>query len=914
MKLNRIFLTLIAGAALLAGCERENPVNDRPLAVDVKPSLLTLDGKTASEVEVEVTATAAWTAAIPEKADWVSLDKVSGAAGTSKVKVSVLQGGDDARSAEIIFKAGSDSKILTVNQTGGIVWGTEDNPYTATKAYEWVSTLPADAKSGNKIYIKGIVCRIQAPYVADDYGNAHFFISDDGKDEGETTGKVFQCYRVLYLGGEKYSNPADRNVQLGDEVVIYGTVVNYKGNTPETAQNEAYLVSIKEGSAPLLACAERDVVVAASETEASFDIEAKNISGGWSVTTDAGWITDYTKSGTESGKIAVKFDANTGAERTATFTVSAAGVNDLTLTLKQGAYTEVGTLEKPYTVAEIIAALKEGEVPGNVYIKGIISNTTKYNYGPTYNTASFWISDDGVYNDNLDKDFEAYSTYWLGGTLEQPTAAADIKANFKVGDEVVLYGAVTAFTKDGKTTYETASKKAKIYSLNWAQSDENGVGNVDYPFNAAGAKQFIIDTQAAIKAAKEAGGTLSIPDVAVAGKASKIVYPYDAEHKTGTFWMSDDGVFNDDLEKDFEAYSVYWLENKEWQEGYGQVAVGDEVIILGQLTAYTKNDKTTYETSSKKAYLYSLNGETKVGDTPQPEETPALFLNEFDTKAKKMEIYNSTDKEVDIAGWQFVKDDGKEEKDIYTIPASLEASKVPAKGYAVFTCKQSDVANGPLFGLSGTKGFKIELKKGDTVVDVADNLTTITEIPDGKSWGRETDGADKFVIFDTPTIGAANVAPSTGAAAYKKVTSVTSGKKYLIVAKNVNGKMFAASPIPADKTYGRLNGTEVTVADDAITEAKENLEFTFTAVEGGFNITMSDGRLLGVDETHDNTFQIGEGYEYLFTVTAREDGTVAVGNPKYGRTLYHGGGTYTNFSMSSKVPDDGVYPCLFEKQ
>ena len=917
MKLYRIFLTLIAGAALLAGCERENPVNDRPLAVDVKPSLLTLDGKTASEVEVEVTATAAWTAAIPEKADWVSLDKVSGAAGTSKVKVSVLQGGDDARSAEIIFKAGSDSKILTVNQTGGIVWGTEDNPYTATKAYEWVSTLPADAKSGNKVYVKGIICRIQAPYVADDYGNAHFFISDDGKDEGETTGKVFQCYRVLYLGGEKYSNPADRNVQLGDEVVIYGTVVNYKGNTPETAQNEAYLVSIKEGSAPLLACAERDVVVAASETEASFDIEAKNISGGWTVTTDAGWITDYTKSGTESGKVAVKFDANTGAERTATFTVSAAGVNDLTLTLKQGAYTEIGTLEKPYTVAEIIAALKEGEVPGNVYIKGIISNTTKYNYGPTYSTASFWISDDGVFNDNLDKDFEAYSAYWLGGTLEQPTAAADIKANFKVGDEVVLYGAVTAFTKDGKTTYETASKKAKIYSLNWAQSDENGVGNVDYPFNAAGAKQFIIDTQAAVKAAKDAGGTLAIPDVAVAGKASKIVFPYDADHKTGTFWMSDDGVFNNDLEKDFEAYSVYWLENKEWQDGFGQVAVGDEVIIRGQLTAYTKDGKTTYETASKKAYLYSLNGVTKLDDTPQPEETPALFLNEFFPDGKQIEIYNAESTDVDMTGWVLLKNDGEEgEKDTFTIPASL--AKVPAKGYAVFTCKQTDAANGPLFGLSGKKGFKIALKKGDTVIDEVDNLkekdVARIVIPDGKSWGRKADGDTEFVLFDTPTIGAANVAPSTGAAAYKKVTSVTSGKKYLIVAANVNGKMYAATPIAADKNYGRLNGTEVTVADDAIAEAKENLEFTFTAVEGGFNITMSDGRLLGVDETHDNTFQIGEGYEYLFTVTAREDGTVAVGNPKYGRTLYHGGGTYTNFSMSSKVPDDGVYPCLFEKQ
>ena len=38
-----------------------------------------------------------------------------------------------------------------------------------------------------------------------------------------------------------------------------------------------------------------------------------------------------------------------------------------------------------------------------------------------------------------------------------------------------------------------------------------------------------------------------------------------------------------------------------------QVAAGDEVVIKGQLTLY----KTTYETSSKKAWLYSLNGATE---------------------------------------------------------------------------------------------------------------------------------------------------------------------------------------------------------------------------------------------------------------------------------------------------------------
>ena len=175
--------------------------------------------------------------------------------------------------------------------------------------------------------------------------------------------------------------------------------------------------------------------------------------------------------------------ANEGDARSAYFKFESSNANgsvDAVLQVSQAAKPGAkGSLpSNPYTVAEIIAALKEGEVAGNVYVKGIISNTTKYNYGPTFSSASFWISDDGVYADDLDKDFEADSIYWLGGSLEAPTAAADIKANFVIGDEVVLYGAVTAFTKDGKTTYETASKKAKIYSLNWAQTDENGVGNL----------------------------------------------------------------------------------------------------------------------------------------------------------------------------------------------------------------------------------------------------------------------------------------------------------------------------------------------------------------------------------------------------------------------------------------------------
>lgn len=612
--MKKIILSILACAALFIGCTPEDPVSEGNLAVNVAPSLLNFDGKTAGSADVEVVATEAWNAEVPAAAaEWLSITPSSGNAGTVKVKVSVLIGGDAARSAEVIFKAGASKKILTVNQEGGVVWGTLDNPYTCAKACEFCATLADKAKGPKEVYVKGIISKIVEKY-GTTYGNATFFISDDGTENGPQ----FEVYRAYYFDNKKYDNVADKNINVGDQVMVYGMIMNYGGQA-ETSQNEAYLISLEAGTSPVLICAEPSVVVGASETQAVFAIESQNIASGWTVSTDAAWITDYTKSGNGNGNIEVKFEANTGAERTATFVVKGAGAPDVTLSLTQGAYTEAGTLDKPYTVAEAIAALKAGPVAGNVYVKGIISNTTKYNYGPTYNTASFWISDDGVFNDNLDLDFEAYGVYWLGGALDAPTAAADIKANFEIGDEVLLYGALTAYTKDGKTTYETANKKAKIYRLNWVESDADGVGNVSYPFNVAGAKAFIDATQAAIAAAKAKGETLAIPNVAVGGKASKIVSEYSANYKTGIFWLSDDGVFNDDLNKDFEAYSVYWLENKEWQEGYGQVKVGDDVIVKGQLTAYTKNGKTTYETSSKKAYLYSLNGVTEVGaggDTP----------------------------------------------------------------------------------------------------------------------------------------------------------------------------------------------------------------------------------------------------------------------------------------------------------
>ena len=131
------------------------------------------------------------------------------------------------------------------------------------------------------------------------------------------------------------------------------------------------------------------------------------------------------------------------------------------------------------------------------------------------------------------------------------------------------------------------------------KDDANGIGSLVAPFNIAGAMTAI-----------DNGWT---GDVFVAGKVSKIhvnkgvSQEFNSQYGNASFWISDNGTFNDDLTKDFEAYQVYYLGNRMWVEGDTQIAVGDDVILHGQLTKYGS----TYETAGKKAYIYSLNGVTE---------------------------------------------------------------------------------------------------------------------------------------------------------------------------------------------------------------------------------------------------------------------------------------------------------------
>ena len=116
--------------------------------------------------------------------------------------------------------------------------GTKDDPYNSVAANKYVSSLEANVESENEVYIKGKISSIKNVYNTS-YGNATFYISDDG-----STTNQFYVFRAMYLGNEKYTE-GQTNIQVGDEVVVCGKVINYYGNTPETVASKAYLVSLK---------------------------------------------------------------------------------------------------------------------------------------------------------------------------------------------------------------------------------------------------------------------------------------------------------------------------------------------------------------------------------------------------------------------------------------------------------------------------------------------------------------------------------------------------------------------------------------------------------------------------------------------------------------------------------------------
>ena len=132
--------------------------------------------------------------------------------------------------------SGGNNSGTTIEPQGE---GTLASPYNVAAIVAKIKEMEAGVESTEEYYIKGKVLAVKtdAATIAQ-YGNHTFTMIDEGDNS-----TVFTAFQVYGPGKQKFTSVDD--IKVGDEVVVCGKVVNYKGNTPETVgKGAAYVVSI----------------------------------------------------------------------------------------------------------------------------------------------------------------------------------------------------------------------------------------------------------------------------------------------------------------------------------------------------------------------------------------------------------------------------------------------------------------------------------------------------------------------------------------------------------------------------------------------------------------------------------------------------------------------------------------------
>ena len=133
-----------------------------------------------------------------------------------------FEGNDEYEAAKVSYE-------LTVKAASTVnIKNTPETAYTVAKALELIA---AGEGLDAKVYVKGQITSIKE--VSTSFGNATYDISDDATAANKLT--VFRGY--FYDNKHFTSND---QIKVGDVVVVYGKLVNYKNNTPQVTNSSIY--------------------------------------------------------------------------------------------------------------------------------------------------------------------------------------------------------------------------------------------------------------------------------------------------------------------------------------------------------------------------------------------------------------------------------------------------------------------------------------------------------------------------------------------------------------------------------------------------------------------------------------------------------------------------------------------------
>ena len=119
------------------------------------------------------------------------------------------------------FDAGYASYIINVKAPADPSESIVNTPETAYSVAKAIELITAGKGLDDMVYVVGYIHKIKE--VSTQYGNATFFISDDLTD----TQNDLTVYRAKYLENAKFT--AEDQIKVGDKVIMYGKLVDYKG-------------------------------------------------------------------------------------------------------------------------------------------------------------------------------------------------------------------------------------------------------------------------------------------------------------------------------------------------------------------------------------------------------------------------------------------------------------------------------------------------------------------------------------------------------------------------------------------------------------------------------------------------------------------------------------------------------------
>jgi hypothetical protein len=626
MKLRNYILSILAGAALAAGCAQEQVISSLAEFKPEKSYLsIPLEGGIAN---TPVTATASWSfdeSTIPE---WLTVTPHSGGAdATGIVFAADANPGSSERTANLVVNVGNRKQRFTVIQAG-------------PGAFEAPLSTVADVMAGSDgqtFRIRGTVTVI----VNTNYGN--LYVQDE-------TGTIY----IYGLFNAKGQYPKDAGgwatfgVEAGDVITVQGPRTLYNGTTLELV--DATLISVEKS---LIEVDPAEIALESAEA-GTFTVSVTSKANGMAVIPSADWVkvTDIAAGEKDAAVYTFAYEANTTtAARTATIQFKA------TNSSKSVTVTQPGVPPTGQSITEIVALPDDSGVETLESV--VVAKTTK-GFVLSDATTAIYVYDNGATDVAIGdavKVLATKTTYNGVPELASVTSvekisvsswsypsAKDVTATaLDYSASVAEYIQFTGTLKKSGNYYnveidgvDPAVKQGSIVypaeALNAASFDGQSITVTGYFNGLSGGGKYLNVIATKITGAN-AKGSLSNPytpleacdavkdlswtsnteyestdEVYVAGKISRIAtngtYTEGGTYGNASFWISADGTESGE----FQIYRALYLGNVKFTEGKTDIKVGDDVVICGKLMNYKGN---TPETVANKAYLYSLNGKTE---------------------------------------------------------------------------------------------------------------------------------------------------------------------------------------------------------------------------------------------------------------------------------------------------------------